>query len=446
MKLSIKLKSYLYKFIAYIIINFLFILNVFALQGPNIKPKLNTDKYCVIDMVTKRVLYSSNKDERVYPSDTVKLLTAMIAYDKLDDKLPVTIVSESVITKDGPILSSFEVGESYSKSDIIRGLMMPANNDASIARTITVTIARRDTNNKELPYDDCVKYFANLMNEKAKSYGANSSNFINAQGYHNDNNYSTPYDMAMIASHIIDYPDLEKIVGETHFKIEDSKATGLIHKAQNIYNKSDFLTNPYVGYKYATGIKGGYSKEAGYCLIASAKKDNKNFIITLFNDKDGPTASLDAKNMLDFAFDKYKNLYSINENEIIDKVHLTDASRFSLSNVEIYTDRDITIPYLTDESIDFEYNFDTNIIKNLNGKYVIQKDVVKNEKLGTLSIKINDKSTVDMDIYANNNIKKQTNIDYILYKVFIEKLGILMLAIFICLVLVVVKLIRKRNK
>lgn len=405
------------------------ICTVYALDNVEIIniPNLNTKNYCVLDADNGRILAGNNINEKVYPASTTKILTAMLAYDYLDEKLPITVTSDVNNIPEGSSISPYKVGESYSRADIVRGLMIPSGNDMGIL--IAVTVARRVNNDKNLSYSDCIKYFSSLMNEKAKKLGANNSNFINPHGFHEEGHYTTPYDIAIIASHIKEYPELKDIVSEKKVEIKSTAGTGLVSSDNILYSHNEFLVSPTYGYKYATGIKTGYTEQAGYCLVGSALKDEKNIVLTLFNEKNADTRAIDAVTVCEYIFDNYKNFYKIEKGSTEDSIHLVEASKFSNSNLKIKYDSGTKAMMREGETVEKVYNFDEGIINKINGRYVIRRNIIKDEELGYADILINGEKIGRIKIFSANEIKKETKLDYFIYKVFIEKFGLLLLII-----------------
>lgn len=402
---------------------------------------VNEDNYCVTDMNTGRVLFGKNIDKKVYPASTTKILTAMVAYDHLDEKLPITVVSEVLNAPEGSSVSEFKLGESFSRADIIRGLMIPSGNDMGIL--IAVTVARRDNNDKKLSYDECIKYFAKLMNDKAKSYGVKNSNFVNPHGFYEDNHYTTPNDMNLIALHIKDYPELEEIVKEREYTIKAQDGTGLVTNEYHLYSHNEFLVKNGVSYEYATGIKTGYTEESGYCLVASAKKDKREILISIFGAKDGDIRALDAGKISDYVFENYTESIDIKKGDNIDSVKLIGTSKFGDDSIYINSDENLYIYLNKNEKLRYEYKFNDEYIKNTNEGLEVEKDIPRNTNMGECTVYINDKPVKTLKIFNSNELNKRTLLNSLEYFLYMNKLKLVLSTVVLLIALLGVFLICK---
>ena len=151
-------------------------------QQPNLTfpGQLSAAGAVVIEQSTGKVLYGKYEDRRLYPASTTKILTALLAaeYGDLDETI---VVGEEILLAalDGS-KAGLEENEEITLRDLVYGLLIHSGNDA--ANTIAVHIARR-VSEKNLPVEEALEYFANMMNERARKAGAQNSSFVNAHGY-----------------------------------------------------------------------------------------------------------------------------------------------------------------------------------------------------------------------------------------------------------------------
>jgi len=159
-----------------------------------------------------------------------------------------------------------------------------------------------------------VENFSKLMNQKAKSLGCKNTHFVNPNGLHEKNHYSTAYDLSLIARAAMKNPNFRNLVTKTYYELP---ATAQYKKEDRVFtttnellieNHSNTTDNYY--YQYATGIKTGYTTPAGNCLIASSKKDDLSFIVVMLGA--GTTSSklseryLDAHTLFDYGYANYE--------------------------------------------------------------------------------------------------------------------------------------------
>ncbi len=158
-----------------------------------------------------------------------------------------------------------------------------------------------------------ISAFAELMNEKAIEIGCTGSNFTNPSGIHDENLYTTAYDLALIARYAMDFETFRTIVATTSYTLP---STSIYTATDRTFYTSNYLlktTEKTYYYEYATGIKTGYTTAAGGCLVASAKKDDVEFIAVVlgagYTENGLIEKFLDCKTLFNFAFDNYTTYY-----------------------------------------------------------------------------------------------------------------------------------------
>ena len=155
--------------------------------------------------------------------------------------------------------------------------------------------------------------FAELMNQKAASLGMTGTHFVKSNGLHNDDHYSTAYDMALLTRYALKNDEFRKIVSTSYYEVpptnKDSDGYQLGNTNKLLYTKPG---DESFEYRYATGVKTGDTDQAGRCLVASAKKDGVELIAVLFGDPQGnsgrtPRFTNSAK-LFDWGFENYAAL------------------------------------------------------------------------------------------------------------------------------------------
>lgn len=230
----------------------------------------------VMEQSSRRVLYDEGRNVRCYPASTTKILTALCVLENssLSDIVTVPKQAEGV---EGSSLY-LKCGDKITVEDLLYGLMLRSGNDCAVALAI----------NTSGSVDDFVK----LMNETAKKLGANNSHFVNPHGLHDDLHYVTAYDLALICAKAYDNEQFCKIVGTKKRKI-------IVNDEQRyIANKNKLLSN----FDGANGVKTGYTKKSGRCLVGGANRDGMQLISVVLNCADMWN---DTVRILNFAFDNY---------------------------------------------------------------------------------------------------------------------------------------------
>ena len=218
------------------------------------------------------VLYAENAGARMEIASTTKILTAITVIENYDIFAHAIIPREAVGVEGSSVY--LREGEEWSILDLLYGLMLRSGNDAAVALAVA-SAGNVDT-------------FAEKMNATARKAGATDSHFVNPHGLHDAEHYSTAEDMARITVYALKCPIFAAICKTKAHRYE--KRTGDGTEKGIFYNKNKLLYS-YVG---ATGVKTGYTKHSGRCLVASAERDGRTLVCVTLNvyDTYGVTRSL----------------------------------------------------------------------------------------------------------------------------------------------------------
>ena len=225
---------------------------------------------CILMMEkdTGDVLYERNAYEKMYPASTTKILSAIIVLERCDLDEIATVSSLAIRSVPATYkLSNIQVGERLRVEDLLYTMLIPSANDA--ANVLAEHVA------------GSISAFAEIMNDKARELGCTNSNFTNPSGIHDENHYTTAYDLALIAKYAMNFDVFRKIVTTDTYTLP---STDLYPKSDRTFTISNSLVRPSdkaYYYEYATGIKTGFTNPSKDCVVASAKKDDVEFIIVV---------------------------------------------------------------------------------------------------------------------------------------------------------------------
>lgn len=225
-------------------------------------PELQAQSAYLKDRTTGTVLLNINSGDRRYPASTTKVMTALLVLEnaKLDDT--VTIAEEDFAALDeNSMTAGLEVGETLTVRDMLACLLLPSANECAYA------LARHVSGS--------VDSFVELMNARAKELGCKNTNFVNPCGLHDDNHYTTAYDLSLIFDAALQLPDFVEIAGSATWGLP---ATNM-QEARTI-ESTDELANAN-GPVYVEGVqaaKTGYTEAAGRCLVAAAAQGDMNLM------------------------------------------------------------------------------------------------------------------------------------------------------------------------
>ena len=316
----------------------------------------------VVELNTGRILHEKNAYEKKYMASTTKILTAITIIEncKIDDV--VTVTKETVGVEGSSIY--LEAGERLSVKDLLYGLMLRSGNDC--AETLAVHCS------------GSIEKFADLMNNTAKRIGANNSNFINPHGLHDENHYTTAYDLSLISRYAMKNEIFREIVG---------KKSVIIPHITRDYNRKLINKNKMLNdFEGANGIKTGYTKKAGRCLVSSCVRDGMELICVVLNC---PPMFERSKELLNTTYNNYQNVKIVESDNIIGFIKL----RNSENSYALHVKNDIVLPLNNEEkeTLRIEYNYEKTVLNPLKSdehvgyiEIYTQNNLIFKEKIYTI--------------------------------------------------------------
>ncbi|MBR2823105.1 MAG: D-alanyl-D-alanine carboxypeptidase [Clostridia bacterium] len=251
------------------------------------------------------VIFEKDAYSLRYPASTTKILTVLLGIMMVDDLNQKVTVSETAmaIPADSSTMG-LHAGEEIRYIDVLYGTMLLSGNDGAnvIAETVSGTIAD----------------FVDLMNRTAQVFGCENTHFANAHGYHDDNHYTTAYDMALIARQAMENETFRQIAGTVTYAIPRTnmqRARTITTKSEYMLQGSDESPNKYY-FPDATGIKTGSHSHSGYCFVGSASRNGVDLIsVVFFTGRRARWA--DTIKLMNYGFSQYvsitpQNLYAMN--------------------------------------------------------------------------------------------------------------------------------------
>lgn len=261
-----------------------FLAVVFMLVSNSVSAKdatVSAKSAILIETSTKNVLYEKNAYTKMPMASTTKIMTAICALENLESKKVIKVDDGAVGIEGSSIYLSKD--EEITIEDLIYGMMLSSGNDAATALAFEAR--------------GSVEKFSHLMNETAKRIGAKDTNFKNACGLYEDQHYTTAYDLALITAYGLKNEDFAKIVSTKEKNISNGEK-GYPRVLKN-HNR---LLRLYDG---CTGVKTGYTKKCGRCLVTSAKRDGVELVCVTLN---APDDWNDHMKLLDKGFSMTKRI------------------------------------------------------------------------------------------------------------------------------------------
>ena len=308
------------------IIFFVALLINFSTQAAE-EPKISADSAILVEASTGRIIWEKNPNAPHEPASMTKMLTSIIALEKINLNEEIIMNRDAVLTEDNTL--DWATGDSVSARDMITAVMLVSENGGAVALAQAIA-----GNNFQ---------FAEMMNDKAKQLGCKYSNFKNPNGLPDPNHYSTAADMARIAVYCMKNAAFRQIV--------ETRRTS-IHW---IYPKDKWAelnnTNELLGkFKGANGIKTGWTRAAGGCLSASAKRGNLELIAIVMRSTDHDTRFDDAAELMNYGFERVRMIDVIDKNLVEKKVFVRGGEQAIL---RVMPGENLTFPLMAGEDPKF---------------------------------------------------------------------------------------------
>ena len=338
----------------------------------------------LIDNATRKVLFEKNADEKLAPASMTKIgsmLLIMEAIDNgnlsLDDQ--VTISEEAANMGGSQVF--LEAGEVYTVDALLKSVAVASGNDAVVALAEKIAGSQDE--------------FVEMMNKRFKELGASNTNFVNAHGLDAEGHYSTARDMAIIAMELLKHEKILEYTSiyEEYLEKNDGTKTWLVN------------TNKLVRfYDGVDGLKTGYTTTAGYCLTATARKDNFRLISVVMGEESTESRSSDTVKMLNYDFNTYKINTIKTKDEVLGKVRVEQGKE---DFVEIVLLEDATeLLKNTQELETYKFNLKVNKIK---------APVKPGDIVGSAEIIDAEGNIIDeVNVTVKKEIKKANLLDYLI--------------------------------
>lgn len=362
-----------------------FINSVFASNTPL---DINTDtittnsESCILmDIKSDKILYAKNAYEKMYPASTTKLMTAILTLENCNLKDKATVSHNAIFSIPvGYSHANLKEGEELTIEQLLNVLLIPSANDAAIVLAEHIS--------------GSVEEFSNLMNQKAQELGCKNTHFVNPNGIHNKDHYSTAYDLALIGKYALKFPDIKRIAMIKQYTLP---TTNKYDKIDRIFNATNGLINPgsKYYYEYTTGLKTGYTDYAGSCIVSSAKKGNMELIEVVLKANSIAERYTDCKTMFNYGFDNYTYKKLQTSGNIIKTIEIANATNETKS-LEISVKDDISV--LLTSKIDAE-----KLTPIIELKENLEAPIAENAVVGKITYTIDGKN-YSSDLIAENSV------------------------------------------
>ncbi len=334
-------------------------------------PQIAAKSWILMDADSGRVLVEHNADERLPPASLTKLMTAYLVERELDRgniNLDDTVRVSENAWRTGGSKMFIEVNTDVTIRDLLYGIIISSGNDASVA--VAEHLA-----GGEAP-------FADLMNQHATRLGLHNTSFANATGLPHPEQYSSARDMALLSQYIInDYPEHYAVYAEKYFTYNDIRQP----------NRNRLLwRDPTVD-----GLKTGWTTEAGYGLVASAKRDGMRLISVVMGTSSEESRAQETQKLLSYGFRYYETLKLYDEGAVLNSPRIWGGEK---NELRVGVDRDVamTLPRARNEELHARLDIRQDLTAPIN----------LGDRVGTLEVRLGEEVVGEHPLVALETIEE----------------------------------------
>lgn len=332
-------------------------------------PQIAGSSYVLMDPKSGRIIMEENSHERLPPASLTKMMTAYIVERELDegrismsDMVPISVNA----WKTEGSRTFVREGTEVSVEDLLRGVIIQSGNDASVALAEFVAGSEGA--------------FVDIMNQQAQILGMKDTHFENATGLPSPDHFSTAYDLALLARAIInDYPENYPLYAEKHFTYNNIRQP----------NRNSLLWRD----DSVDGLKTGHTEEAGYCLVASAKRQDTRFIAVVMGTSSPEARSQEVQKMLNYGFRYYESEHLFRAGQELMTARVWGGQSEQIS-VGMTDDVFVTIPRGSRNSLESTVELDS----------VIKAPIKVGDELGQVKVSFNGELLVDQPVLALTDV------------------------------------------
>ncbi len=353
----------------------------FATTGEDVT--INAKACYLIDYDSGTVLYKQGEEEKLPVASIVKLMTILLTLENLDaEKLNLTdivVASEKAASMGGSQVF-IEAGGHYTIEDLLKSVIVSSANDASVV--LAETIAGSEEN------------FVELMNAKAQQLGLTSTNYCNCTGLPAPNQFSCAKDIAVL---------LKQVIG--HYKYHNY-STIWIDSIKHSNNRSTELVNTNKLIRYYKGCDGGETgstNEAGYCLAATAKKNDMRLISVVLGATSGKERFAQTSNLLNYGFNNFSNKKLVSKNDLVENDIRVVGGKQDAIKLSVADDIFVLTKKQSRDSVSTKIEL----------PQVLRAPILAGQVVGKIYLIQNDEIIKQEDIVAVDEIKQATIADNI---------------------------------
>lgn len=390
--------------------------------------KLNANSVLLMEQGSGKVLETKNANLRMFPASTTKMMTAIVALEHVNLSEKVKVGDEIRSIPKNASIAGLLQNEEYTMKELLTGLLLPSGNDA--AYVIASYIGRKTLNQKNSSSKEAVKAFVTLMNKKATEIGCQDTHFSNPDGYHEVNHYTTANDLALIARKALENETFRNTVGLYYYqpqsKIQasvapviksnksDKKSVESLKPVLPIWTNTNLLldkNNPKYYDPDVTGVKTGYTSQAGYCLVAAGTRNGLHLITVILHSTQVGRWN-DTSTVLDYGFEKYQVFSLLKKGQFVTELSIENGTKGQQEKLNAISSLDFTavLSKQQGERILKKIQWDEKLFKSTSQQQQVNgilSTIHKGQVLGKVTFFLDDRVLTSADLIAATAIQKK---------------------------------------
>lgn len=343
-------------------------------SGPKLAEKAKSA--ILIERDTGTVLYNKNSDEKLPPASMTKIMTLILVMEAIDEgslKMDEKVRASEYAASMGGSQIFLEPGEEMTVNELLKGVAIASGNDASVA------LAERIAGSEE--------EFVKQMNTKSKQIGLKNTQFKNTTGLPAEGHYSTAEDMALMARELLKHEEITEYTS----KYDDYLRKGTDNEFWLV--NTNKLVKFYPG---VDGLKTGFTREAMYCLTATAKKNDMRVIAVVMGAETPKNRNASISSMLDYAFNHYETESLYKRYQSVDQLRMIRAQQ---PTIDVVTSESVSVLKKKGEKIE-------NVKANISYHKDLSLPFKSGQEIGVLTVTSNDKKLSESTLIVKDDVKE----------------------------------------
>ena len=356
-------------------------------------PNILAKAALLVDANTGTVVYAKGEHEELYPASLTKIMTALLTLEaidagklSMDQELTATATALEGLSSDGSS-AGIKVGETMSVRNLLYCMLVVSANEACdiLAEAVSGSVSA----------------FVAAMNAKAADLGCENTHFVNPNGLHDPQHYTSAWDMYLITKAAMEYPDFMTICDTAAYTVP---ATNL-NAERKLYTTNHLLSNwRVIGYRNteAHGIKTGSTDAAGHCLVSSATRGSLSFISVILgadrvveNGVGNIRSFSETTRMFNYGFDNFTYKTIVEEKEVIQEVPVS-LSKMDHVTVHPAKDIEVLLPKVLGAG---------DLERTITLEEPVEAPVEKGQKLGTMTLSYDGVTYATVDLLASFDVE-----------------------------------------